>query len=66
VTDGLQGVRNLITETSSAASDDLQQIKDDTTKLLAEAENPGSSSSVKEVEEKTDEESWQNSYNLNV
>ena len=66
MTDGLQDVRNLITESSSAASEERQQIKDDTAKLLAEAENPGSAASVKEVEEKTDEESWQNSYNLNV
>jgi hypothetical protein len=66
VTDGLQDVHAIITESSSAASEERQQIKDDTARLLAEAENPGSASSVKEVADKTDEESWHNSYNLIV
>jgi hypothetical protein len=61
----MQAVRALITESSSAASDQRQQIKDDTERLLAEAENPGSASSGKIVD-KTDEESWHNSYNLIV
>jgi hypothetical protein len=65
VTDGIQAVQALITETSLAASDQRQQIKDDTERLLAEAENPGSASSGN-VAAKTDEESWHNSYNLIV